>query len=155
MLEFKETEVDETPYLYEERNCSMDPSDISKTMGSAFQNVMSFMQANGIETTGKALSVYYTYDPMTITFRAGFSVSQEDATKARGAINADVTPAGRVLTFTHIGPYSALRQSYGEMMKYIEDNGRKLGAPTWEVYVNDPKQTPENELRTDVFVTLQ
>lgn len=154
MLEFKQIEVEEVPYLYEERSCAMNPEDIGKTMGSAFHSVMAFMQSNGIQTTGKVLSVYYTYNPNTITFRSGFSVNKDDMPKAQGDIKSDVTPAGTVLTFTHVGPYSDLRDSYGEMMKHIEDEGLQLGSPTWEVYVDDPSTTPAAELRTEVFVSL-
>ena len=89
-----------------------------------------------------------------MTFRAGFSVLPEDLAKAEGAVKADVTPAGKVLSFVHTGPYSELRNSYGEMMTYAEQNGLKIRAPAWEVYVNDPATVPEEELRTDVFVSL-
>ena len=154
MLEFKQIDVQETPYLYEERTCSMDPADVGKTMGEAFHNVLAFLNANQIETTGQALSVYYTYDPEVMTFRAGFSVSEDDLAKAKGTVRADKTPAGKVLTFTHVGPYTGLRDSYGKLMEYIAANGLNLGAPTWEVYVNSPEEVDESELRTDIFATL-
>lgn len=154
MLSFKLTDVEAAPYLYEERSCSMDPDDISATMQKAFENVMHFLKSHHIEPPGEALSVYYTYDPTEMTFRAGCFVSEDDVAKAEGTIQAASTPAGKVLTFTHIGPYAGLRNSYGEMMTYLEENGLKIGAPTWEVYVNDPSSVPEEELRTDVFVSL-
>lgn len=154
MPTFELTDVDEMPYLYAERSCSMDPGDIGATMAGAFQEVMGFLQSHAIQSTGKALSVYYTFDPNRMTFRAGFSVSADDAAKAEGGIMAGTTPAGRVLSFTHVGPYAGLRVSYGEMMTFMEANNLKIGAPTWEVYVNSPETVPEEELRTDVFVSL-
>lgn len=154
MLSFKLTDVEAAPYLYEERSCSMDPDDISATMQKAFGSVMHFLKSHNIEPSGRPLSVYYTYDPNEMTFRAGCFVPEEDAAKAEGDIQSDSTPAGKVLTFTHMGPYAGLRNSYGEMMTYLEKNGLKVGAPTWEVYVNDPSVVPEEELRTDVFVSL-
>ncbi len=154
MLKFELIEVEELPYLYEERSCSMDPSDISRAMGEAFQNVTDFLGSKQIEPAGEVLSVYYTYDPDKMTFRAGFSVSAEDLAKAEGLVKAAVTPAGEVLTFTHVGPYAGLRDSYGEMMKYMEKNDLKIGAPTWEIYLNTPETTPEEQLETKVFVSL-
>ncbi|OAO00022.1 hypothetical protein A8B75_19010 [Sphingomonadales bacterium EhC05] len=153
MLEFKLTNVEEQPYLYEERSCSRDPSDISATMGGAFQNVMDFLSSRQISPI-QVLAVYYTYDPDRMSFRAGFTVSPDAVTKADGAVKAAVTPAGQVLTFTHVGPYSELRHSYGLMMEYIEKNGLKLGAPTWEIYVDDPQVTPPEQLKTEIFVSL-
>ncbi len=153
-MNFDMVQVEETPYLYEERTCGMDPKDISAAMGDVFHSVMAFMKAHGIAPAGQAMSVYYTYDPDKMTFRAGFSVLPEDLAKAEGTVKADVTPAGKVLSFVHTGPYSELRNSYGEMMTYAERNGLKIRAPAWEVYVNDPATVPEEELRTDVFVSL-
>lgn len=154
MLSFQLKDVETASYLYEERSCSMDPDDISATMQKAFGNVMQFLKSHNIKPSGAPLSVYYTHDPNEMTFRSGCFVSEEDAVKAEGAIQSASTPAGEVLTFTHVGPYARLRNSYGEMMTYLEENGLKVGVPTWEVYVNDPSVVPEEELRTDVFVSL-
>ena len=154
MPKFELTDVDEIPYLYAERSCSMDPADIGAAMAGAFHEVMDFLQSHDIQSTGKALSVYYTFDPNRMTFRAGLSVSADDAAKAEGTVMAGATPAGRVLSFTHLGPYAGLRDAYGEMMTFMQANDLKLGAPTWEVYVNNPETVPEEELRTDVFVSL-
>ena len=154
MPEFNMTEAQEMPYLYVERSSGMAPEDIGAAMGRAFGDVWDFMQAHGIAPQGPALSVYYTYDPETVTFRAGFVVGREDLNRADGAVKADVTPAGRVVHFTHKGPYSELRTSYGKLMEYIEDEGLTMGAPSWEVYVNDPDRTPEDELITEIYVSL-
>lgn len=154
MLSFKLTDIEAVPYLYEERSCGMDPQDIGAAMKQVFENVMRFLKSHNIEPPGEALSVYYTYDPNKMTFRAGYFVSEDDAAKAEGEIQAGSTPAGKVLTFAHLGPYAGLRNRYGEMMTYLEENGLKIGAPTWEVYLNSPAIVPEKELRTEVFVSL-
>lgn len=154
MPEFKLIDVEAMPYLYHEGTSGMAPGEIGAAMGVSFNAVWSFMQANGVQTTGKALAVYYTYDPEEMRFRAGFSVAADAAAKAKDPVKYDVTPAGRVLYFRHIGPYSTLRDSYGQMMAHMEKEGLKPGAPAWEVYLNDPKLTPEEDLITDVFVSL-
>lgn len=64
------------------------------------------------------------------------------------------TPCGQVLSLTHCGAYSKLRDTYADMMKYMESNVMELGKPTWEVYVTDPDSTPEDELHTDIYVSL-
>jgi effector-binding domain-containing protein len=154
MADYKMIEVEETSYLYNERSCSMDPSDISQNMGVAFQNVLDFITKNDIVAVGKPLSVYYTYDETVMTFQAGFLVSAEDASKAEGEVKTGVLPAGKVLNFIHRGPYAKLRVSYGEMMRYLEEKGLAVGVPTWEVYLNEPDKVPEEKLETDIYVTL-
>ncbi len=154
MPEFKLIDVTETPYLYVERTSSWDPAQVAVAMGKAFQDVWAFMQANAIAPAGGALSVYYTYSPESVTFRGGFVIAPENMPKAQGEVMADVTPAGRVLHFTHKGSYASLRNDYNAMMPWMEKQGLKMAAPTWEVYMNDPERVPEEELLTEVYVAL-
>jgi effector-binding domain-containing protein len=149
------TDVTETPYLYVKRSATMDPDDISNKMGAAFHDVWGFMQSNGIEPAGPALSVYYTHAEGRMDFRAGFVVARDQMGKAAGAIKADVTPAGRVLHFTHKGPYATLRDHYSDLMAYADAQGLRIGAPAWELYLNDPGQVAPEDLLTEVYVSLE
>ena len=156
MAEYQMVEVSAQPYIYCERSCSMDPSDTTSNMGVAFQAVSELVAQKGITSTGKPLAAYYSYDPKIMTFRAGFFVSADDAKKAEGDVKADVLPAGEVLNYLHRGPYSTLRIGYGEMMEYLAKNSLTAGAPTWEVYLNEPGEvSSEDELETDIFVTVE
>ena len=154
MPEFQLTETDAVHYLYQERTCSMDPKDIGENMGIVFHAVMAFMTEQDITPAGAPVSIYHTYSPDSMTFQAGFIVTPADAEKASGDVKAGMIPPGKTLAFTHVGPYARLRDSYGEMMEYVEAEGLTLAAPTWEVYVDDPSAVPEDKLRTEVFSRL-
>lgn len=134
----------------------MGPGDIGRNMEIAFRTVGEHVGKESIASVSRALSVYYSHDPQTMTFRAGFLVSAEDARKAEGEVKADVLPAGEVFNFIHRGSYAKLRVSYGDMMEYPENNGMTVGAPTWEIYLNDPDSiASEDELETDIYVTVE
>jgi effector-binding domain-containing protein len=154
MPEFSVIRVEPRPYLYVEGRARMDPSAISEAMGRAFETVMDVLDRHGIATDGPPLSVYYGYSETEIAFRAGLFVPEADLGAATGEVLGDRTPGGEVLHFTHVGSYATLRDSYGHMMEHVASRGRALGAPTWEVYVDDPETTPESRLRTEVYVTL-
>ena len=155
MAEYRMVDVEEQPYLYCEGRCSMDPNDISKHMGIAFQTVGELIAKKGIKSATMPLSVYCDYDEQIMSFRAGFLVSAEDAKRAGGDVKSAVLPAGKVLNFIHRGPYAKLRESYGEMMQYLEDNGMTVGAPSWEVYLNEPGTVAtEEDLETDIYVAV-
>jgi effector-binding domain-containing protein len=154
MPEFTLTRVTPRAYLYVEGRAAMDPGAISDAMGRAFEAVMDFQDAHGIAEDGPPLAVYYGHSADEIAFRAGVFVTEADARAATGDVQAGETPGGEVLHFTHVGPYATLRESYGHMMEHVASRGLTLGAPTWEVYVDDPETTPEHRLRTEVYVTL-
>lgn len=152
MVDYSIIEVAERPYLYVERTSGWDL--VSQAMGQAYGDLVGFMRRQEIAPVSPPLAVYYTYDPNQVTFRAGFFVDGRDADKAEGDVKADVTPAGRVAHLTHVGPYSALRITYEAVMRSLKERGIDLSAPTWEVYVDDPEQTPEASLRTDIHMAL-
>lgn len=154
MPEFRRITVEETPYLYTERSCSMDPADISRAMGEAFGAVMAHMQDRGVAPAGPALSVYYDMSPEGMTFRAGFTVTRDDLAAAGGEVKGDVTPAGEVIHFTHEGSYATLRDDYDLLTAHLESKGLNYGVPAWEVYVNDPDTTDEDALVTECYVTV-
>lgn len=154
MPNFEIIEVSELPYLYVEHTSSMDPADISKGMGLAFNEVWQHMQASSIKPAGPGLSVYYSHDPKTLTFRAGFCVAPDDMAKINGNVKADVIPSGRALHHTHMGPYATLRDDYELMMAYMKENNLEMRIPSWELYINDPGQTPEAELITECYTAL-
>lgn len=152
MTELKVQTVEEMPYLYVERVGSKNT--MADAMGSAFGEVWAFMEEHGVAPAGGALSVYYDYSEGDMTFRAGFTVSREDMAAAQGNIRADVTPGGDMVHFVHRGPYSGLEAAYGEMMRFVQENGLNFVPPTVEIYLNDPTQVPEEQLLTEIYQAL-
>jgi len=154
MPDFVVEDIGEAAYLYVEGESGMDPDDISAEMGRCFGQVMRFMSDHGIEAAGPPLSVYHEHDPERLRFRAGMIVGPEALQSEAGAVKGDLTPGGHVLTFIHVGPYATLRDDYAEMMDWIAEQGLTMATPTWEIYLDDPGEVPEAELRTKVHVAL-
>ncbi len=70
-----------------------------------------------------------------------------------GKILCSSTPAGRVATITHIGPYDQMRPTYDVLKKWGHERGESFAGPSWEVYghwSDDPAQ-----LRTDIYFLLK
>jgi AraC family transcriptional regulator len=154
MPDFKLIDVAEEPYLFVERSTTMDPLEISQAMGSAFGEVWAFMEEHGVAPAGGALSVYYDYSEGRMDFRAGFTIRREDMAAADETVKADVTPAGKVLHFTHVGPYATLRDDYDAMMRHMKAEGLVYAPPTWEIYMNSPDTVPPEKLVTECYQAL-
>jgi effector-binding domain-containing protein len=63
------------------------------------------------------------------------------------------TPAGRVVTGTHFGPYDQMSATYRAIDDYVRQQGLRLAGPSWEVYGHSSDDPAK--LRTDIFFTVE
>lgn len=139
-------------YLYVERSAALDGKEISEAMGSGFGEVFGFVAQAGVTPLSMPMSLYVDMPAGgKMTFRTGVLVSAEDAGRAAGAIKAGLIPAGEAFTTTHVGPYASLNQTHKALWDHIEAQGAGKAMPVWEIYIDDPGQTPEAELRTEIY----
>ena len=150
-MEISRTTLQAQPYLFVEGECPYEGEKIAEAMGAAFGQVFGFVGEAGIAPQSAPITVYLAMDPSILRFRSGVMVSAEDAKKATGEVQADNLPAGDAMMTTHIGPYSNMNQSHGALWKHMEAEGIEGAMPVWEVYVDDPEDTDEAELRTEIY----
>jgi AraC family transcriptional regulator len=78
--------------------------------------------------------------------------------KPDGNVGVHQIPGGRYATTTHCGAYTRLSETYSALLgQWMPANDLEpaLGQPALEFYLNDPQQTPEDELRTAICVPLR
>ena len=51
-----------------------------------------------------------------------------------GDVFASATPAGRIATATHVGPYERLGDTHGAVQRWCSANGHPLAGIDWEIY---------------------
>ena len=83
----------------------------------------------------------------------GFPVPKKIAGKDN--IQAGEMPAGKIATCVHIGPYSDIAPAYTALSEWIKANGYEATGVAYEMYLNDPSQTPPQELMTRIVFPLQ
>lgn len=65
-------------------------------------------------------------------------------------------PVGQHAVLRHIGSYSRLEVSTQSLIHWLVHSGRDpADAPIYHQFLNDPDQTPEGELMTDIFLPLR
>lgn len=64
--------------------------------------------------------------------------------------------SGRYAHATHCGSYRGLPQAWAELVgQWLPRSGERLGpGPRYEIYLNTPMDTAEEELRTELYVPL-
>lgn len=101
----------------------------------------------------------YHDDPETTAaadLRSDAALVLRDAVAVPEGLTEASVPAGRYARVTHRGPYSGLGDTWARLMgKWLPQSGFRVGAGTpYEMYVNDPRTTPTDDLRTDLYLPL-
>ena len=140
----------EQPYLYVERTAGY--ADIAAAMGSGFGAVFGFVHGAGITPLGMPMTVYVEMPSGdTLSFRSAVFVTSEDAARASGEIKAASIPAGEAFTTTHVGAYQTIDQAHKALWAEMDAQGAPKSDLVWEIYIDDPGETPEQTLRTEVY----
>jgi len=63
-------------------------------------------------------------------------------------------PGGPMAVIVHKGPYEGTAQAYRKLFAWIAENHKKVAGPTREVYLNDPKAVPPEELLTEIYAPV-
>jgi len=57
---------------------------------------------------------------------------------------------GRAIQMLHVGPYEQFERTYNKLMAYAEENSLSFDGPAHEIYMNDPRMTAPERLKTIV-----
>ncbi|MDT8446920.1 MAG: GyrI-like domain-containing protein [bacterium] len=84
-------------------------------------------------------------------YQLGFPV---DGAKEQGVLKTASFAGGPALTAVHTGSYAMVGASYKELNRWAEDQGLTLAQQSFEFYLNDPKETPTDQLKTRLVLPL-
>lgn len=85
------------------------------------------------------------------------TVCAEVAGEARGLAGAEVVelPGGAFAMLRHVGPYETLGLAHHALLAWAQERGHAARVPVWELYRNDPREVPAEDLITDVALPLR
>jgi len=156
-IEIGITVVPSRTIAYATGSCGREPADIAAALGAAYGRVAVFVTGNGLQLDGQPIAITNYWDDRGYGFDAGIPVS---GAPSRGAgpdspVRMGETYGGRVVRAVNVGPYTGLQTTYEKVAAFmavheLESNGR-----SWDVYVSDPGNTPEDELITEVFFPVR
>lgn len=151
-MDYDISEKDVAPQLSLTRRETVTMKTIGKGLDAGFATLREHAAATGAETVGPPF-----------VFSPDFGKDQFDlvicmpvasgAVAGEGIAIEEISGAHLVFT-THKGPYTEVPEAYKALFAWVEEHGRKPAGAAREVYLNDPKDTPESELLVEVGIPL-
>ena len=127
-------------------------SALPQTIGEIYQEIAGYLSELKSAPAGFPFVIYYNMDMDRLDAEIGFPAVP--GSPGTGRIKASVLPGGRFLHMVHTGPYRTLDQSYQKAMAYLEQERIVVQEWMYEMYYNDPDETPEEKLLTGVFFPI-
>ena len=127
--------------------------DLPQVLGRGYGAIMQFLEKAKEQPVGPPFVAYYNMDMSDLDIELGFPVSSTLAGKE--PIQAGSIPACQAASCEFTGPYPELGLAYEELTTWIRENGHAATGVVYEFYLNDPMQTPAEELKTKIMFLLK
>lgn len=105
------------------------------------------------------IAIYHD-DPESVPqdeLRSDAAITIPDSTPLPDGLAEQHLPAGRYASTVHVGPYEQLGDAWARFMgEWLPASGHRLGpGASYEVYQNDPRQVPKEQLRTEMLIPIE
>lgn len=153
-LDVELVESEAQPILYIPTSSGQSEEAVASALGAAYGAISRYMASNGLEHTGKPMSISHSWDENSYEFDAAIPVLRSDL-RPTGNIQLGHTPSGPAVRAVHQGPYGTLDETYQQVAAYIAVHRLQHTGVTWEHYISDPGETPQDALITHVYFMLE
>lgn len=112
----------------------------------------------GFKMTGLVYGTYFNTPELVsedkLQYEIGFGFEGKITAMQEGKIGIKEIPEHTVLAAMHKGPYTEVGPVIHAVIDYAEKNNYDIVGPISEAYLNDPLQTPEEDLLTEVRIPV-
>lgn len=126
----------------------------------AWEKLTKFVAGHPSFFSPDALAIGIGHDNPNVTpaekLRYDACLPVDDEFQATEDIGVQEIPGGEYAAVTVRGPYSGLAMAYRWLFEeWLPTSGRQLRtAPCFEVYVTDPRTTPQEDAMTEIYLPL-
>jgi effector-binding domain-containing protein len=126
--------------------------DLPAIIGPAYGAITQYLGQLGQQPVGAPFVAYYNMDMQNLDIEIGYPVAQK--LTGQGHIQPSMVVGGKAAACLHVGSYDTLPTAYQALMEWMGTKGYE-GTICYEVYLNDPGQTPPEALQTQIVFLLK
>jgi len=126
---------------------------LPQLLGESYGKIASYLAELGEEPVGAPFAAYYNMDMHDLDVEIGFSVAK--TIQGKGEIQANQVPGGKLGYALHTGRYGDIAPAYDALTQYVKEQGYEPTGVAYEFYLNDPEETPQEKLLTQIVFPLK
>jgi len=124
-----------------------------RLIGELFSILMG-PQGRQARIAGPPMAIYHDEEYKETDATVEMAIPISGRIEAEEGVEIRTIPAMKVMTAIHKGPYNQVGAAWGRLFKHLETNGIMPAGKARELYLNDPNETSETELLTEVQVPI-
>jgi effector-binding domain-containing protein len=125
---------------------------LPQVLGQGYQEIIEHLVRQGQEPAGPPFVAYYNMDMENLDIELGLTTKSK--LEGKGEIKSGVIPAGSYSTCIYTGPYPEMAQAYAQLTSWTQEQGLQPSGVVYEFYLNDPGETPPEDLQTQIWFAL-
>lgn len=154
-------DFDSQTYIGTTKQASM--NQLADSMGEAFPSIFKVATENALEMSGPPMAIYNQMDLKNgqCNYTAALPITDDNLSEKQASLpnqaQLGTIVGGRALKVTHTGSYSHLGNAWSTGIghqRHQKLKPSKQQAP-FECYMNDPEDTPEDKLITEIYIPLR
>jgi len=117
--------------------------------------LLAYLSEQGTEMSGAPYLAYMNANDDFSQFDIEWGFPVAEPVPVSGEFYMSQTHEGKAITATHKGSYNDLETTYYAIMDYAKENSLESTGIYYDYYLNDPDETPESELLTQVLFPIK
>ena len=137
------------------RKANATMTEISVLATEGLQKVFGFLAQKGIEIAGAPYLAYSNSNADFSQFDIELGIPINEIITVDGEFFMSKNCEGRAITTMHKGAYKDIEPAYTALMEYMAENKLESTGVYYDYYINNPADTPEGELLTQVVFPIK
>ncbi len=140
-----------------------------RVMGLSYRRIMEYLEGQGSAPAGAPYCRYTGFDwgaleregrftgfvkMFTRTWELEMGLPLDGEIAPGAGMERGLLAGGRHVQTLHRGPYRTVGRTYSRLQAWVRSEALKLRNEAIEIYRNDPRETPPEELETMILVPL-
>ena len=126
---------------------------LPRLLGESYGKIAGYLAELGEEPAGAPFAAYHNMDMHDLDVEIGFPVAK--AIRGKGEIQASQVPGGKLGYALHTGRYGDIAPAYDALTQFVKEQGYEPTGISYEFYLNDPEETPQEQLLTQIVFPLK